>query len=267
MSDNNETRYVEANELDETHSNQNDWMAVRRNILTDMLYRPIDRNSREYRYKIGILGVIWLYTFIGLCISVSMKCSGTYNMNKVYIYFLLYLYLKYKSIQPTYSTRTIQRVVFFREMLFLLTNVSLIDSAYQYYYRVGSTSQVCNVLTIINLVFYITYMYLPTIIILFVLCFFLPQAIRMRRQQYSSLTVDKINKIIPTRRCEASDQGKNCTICLEDFNLGEHIRSLTCNHIYHKDCIDDWLTRNNSCPVCRQEAVSIPNQSSALDSV
>lgn len=268
MSDSNEIEYIRTTDSGDS---QNDWMLARRNILTDMMYRPIDRDSREYKYKVWILCFNFLYTFIGACISLSVKCSGAYNMNKVYLYFLLYLSLKYISIQSTYTTRTIRRVVLCREIMFLMTNFSLIDSAYTYYYKTESVDQLCNTLTIINLVIYFIYMYLPIIIVLFVLCFFLPQVIRIHRQQqspqYSNLTVDKIENILPSRRCESIDQNKNCTICLEDFNLGDNIRTLTCNHIYHTGCIDDWLTINNSCPVCRQEAISCSNQRNALDSV
>ncbi|CAN0854176.1 Putative RING-H2 finger protein ATL50, partial [Linum grandiflorum] len=44
----------------------------------------------------------------------------------------------------------------------------------------------------------------------------------------------------------------DCSICLEEFK-GEHecMVLTVCGHIYHRYCIDLWLTNNNHCPVCR----------------
>jgi len=42
-----------------------------------------------------------------------------------------------------------------------------------------------------------------------------------------------------------------CTICIEDFQDGDELKTLPCLHIYHKKCIDSWLARDNSCPVCK----------------
>lgn len=43
-----------------------------------------------------------------------------------------------------------------------------------------------------------------------------------------------------------------CSICLEDFNVDETAVSLNCNHVYHKECIKEWLTKQSSkCPTCR----------------
>ncbi|KAJ1499072.1 hypothetical protein HMI55_003586 [Coelomomyces lativittatus] len=47
-----------------------------------------------------------------------------------------------------------------------------------------------------------------------------------------------------------------CSICLEDYQLGDPIRELPCRHDFHIICIQPWLERailENSviCPVCR----------------
>ncbi|MCQ2819329.1 MAG: hypothetical protein MJ252_18860 [archaeon] len=44
-----------------------------------------------------------------------------------------------------------------------------------------------------------------------------------------------------------------CVICQEDFKTGEKVSKLSCNHIYHPECIKEWLKSNKKCPFCMQE--------------
>lgn len=37
-----------------------------------------------------------------------------------------------------------------------------------------------------------------------------------------------------------------------EFTLGDMLRFLPCMHVYHKDCIDDWLMRSFTCPSCME---------------
>ncbi|KAF1843307.1 uncharacterized protein K460DRAFT_287660 [Cucurbitaria berberidis CBS 394.84] len=48
-----------------------------------------------------------------------------------------------------------------------------------------------------------------------------------------------------------------CLVCLCDFEADEEARKLVkCEHLFHKVCIDQWLTTGrNSCPLCRGEGV------------
>ena len=46
----------------------------------------------------------------------------------------------------------------------------------------------------------------------------------------------------------------DCQICFETFtDQDEAIMEMPCQHLYHKDCLMDWLTKKNTCPVCRKE--------------
>tara|TARA_B100001059_G_C17767393_1_gene546399 strand:+ start:640 stop:1101 length:462 start_codon:yes stop_codon:yes gene_type:complete len=49
----------------------------------------------------------------------------------------------------------------------------------------------------------------------------------------------------------------SCPICLEEFKVGEYKRCLSCNHTYHKKCIDKWIKKCNTCPECRKECICI----------
>nr|CAD2177032.1 unnamed protein product [Meloidogyne enterolobii] len=46
---------------------------------------------------------------------------------------------------------------------------------------------------------------------------------------------------------------RNCDRCLEDFKIGENVIKLKCKHIFHKECLKDWLIagNNNNCPYCQ----------------
>jgi len=44
---------------------------------------------------------------------------------------------------------------------------------------------------------------------------------------------------------------RNCSICLEDFCVGEARKTLPCMHGFHKECVDQWLGTNGCCPICK----------------
>jgi Ring finger domain len=49
-----------------------------------------------------------------------------------------------------------------------------------------------------------------------------------------------------------ADDSLSCSICTEDFTLGEELRVLPCNHKFHPLCVDPWLLNvSGTCPLCR----------------
>ncbi|OJD33120.1 ring finger domain [Diplodia corticola] len=48
------------------------------------------------------------------------------------------------------------------------------------------------------------------------------------------------------------DAYTGCTICTEEFEPGQDVRLLPCNHKFHPECIDPWLLNvSGTCPLCR----------------
>ncbi len=46
---------------------------------------------------------------------------------------------------------------------------------------------------------------------------------------------------------------QECSICQEDFTISDSVLKLPCRHVYHTDCVTNWLAVNNTCPLCRLE--------------
>ena len=45
-----------------------------------------------------------------------------------------------------------------------------------------------------------------------------------------------------------------CSICLETIE-NNYIILYKCCHKFHKECIDRWLNKKNTCPYCRAEDI------------
>lgn len=55
---------------------------------------------------------------------------------------------------------------------------------------------------------------------------------------------------------EAEDEhNRECPICMDSFTVGD-VASWSsyenCSHVYHHQCIKEWLLRHNNCPFCRE---------------
>lgn len=47
-----------------------------------------------------------------------------------------------------------------------------------------------------------------------------------------------------------------CNICCANYTIGEYKRTIpNCKHVFHKKCIDKWLKKNSTCPMCRDNLI------------
>jgi len=87
--------------------------------------------------------------------------------------------------------------------------------------------------------------------------------------EYYNLFINTMNNLsndhvaISTRRMPVSSRTRSsrnenkCGICLENYeDLNTQMVQLECGHIFHEECISNWLTSNQeqsfNCPLCRK---------------
>ncbi|XWS22174.1 hypothetical protein CRYUN_Cryun29cG0012100 [Craigia yunnanensis] len=58
---------------------------------------------------------------------------------------------------------------------------------------------------------------------------------------------------------KVDDATGSCSICIQSFSESDSesgaARRVSCGHVYHENCITNWLLsgRSSSCPMCRHD--------------
>ena len=49
-----------------------------------------------------------------------------------------------------------------------------------------------------------------------------------------------------------SDGKAECSVCMDNVELGDEVTLLPCSHWFHEACVGAWLKEHDTCPHCRQ---------------
>ncbi|CAG7898489.1 unnamed protein product [Brassica rapa] len=74
-----------------------------------------------------------------------------------------------------------------------------------------------------------------------------------RRESSDGLLSPRCVKSLPQFKFyEPTLYGSECMVCIEGFRLGQWCRKLPgCGHVFHRKCVDFWLVKVGTCPICR----------------
>jgi hypothetical protein len=54
-----------------------------------------------------------------------------------------------------------------------------------------------------------------------------------------------------------NEEKNECSICLEEItSKALDKKQLNCGHNFHKECVNEWLETNNTCPLCRTQVIT-----------
>ncbi|CAM6129663.1 unnamed protein product [Calypogeia fissa] len=60
--------------------------------------------------------------------------------------------------------------------------------------------------------------------------------------------VSEMNTLLPDATLEELTRDTTCIICLQEMS---EAKKLPCGHLFHNDCLGQWLIRQPTCPTCR----------------
>eukprot|EP00928_Gymnodinium_smaydae_P043417 TRINITY_DN29090_c0_g1_i1.p1 TRINITY_DN29090_c0_g1~~TRINITY_DN29090_c0_g1_i1.p1 ORF type:complete len:1467 (-),score=317.12 TRINITY_DN29090_c0_g1_i1:48-4256(-) len=60
-----------------------------------------------------------------------------------------------------------------------------------------------------------------------------------------------VSLLIDADKAAQALQDGGCSICTSDLAEGEKAVKLDCGHMFHTDCIEQWLEKRPTCPLCR----------------
>ena len=83
-----------------------------------------------------------------------------------------------------------------------------------------------------------------------------PQTIEIKKYCITCENKD-FNKYIKT--ISTDNINEECSICYNELNTASHIANLSCNHLFHFDCVKTWFINNGKCPICRSNVFNCNN--------
>jgi hypothetical protein len=69
----------------------------------------------------------------------------------------------------------------------------------------------------------------------------------------NTIAIDSSNEI-DIENLDVPDN--TCSICLCELEEGDWVGDIPCGHLFHKDCLKEWLVKNNHCPICRMTEIA-----------
>lgn len=69
----------------------------------------------------------------------------------------------------------------------------------------------------------------------------------------SASTLRNLPRVKVTGYDIAANESPECSVCLDDLQIGATALRIPCGHLFHEDCVKEWLKKSNECPVCRWE--------------
>lgn len=97
---------------------------------------------------------------------------------------------------------------------------------------------------------------IAVVIFMFTVFTFYRQRMRLREIVVAHMTPAEIIRLPSRAYDEKTDRGDTCCICLEEYASGSQLTVLPCNHKFHPKCIDPWLARRRTCPMCKRDPVA-----------
>ena len=85
---------------------------------------------------------------------------------------------------------------------------------------------------------------------------FVEQNLNSYQWNSSSSTEDQDSEEL---RCNS--QSSECSICLSPLRCGDMVsksNNIDCNHVFHTQCVKEWLILHVECPMCRKEYLIPP---------
>jgi hypothetical protein len=80
-----------------------------------------------------------------------------------------------------------------------------------------------------------------------------------RSNNYGSLADDEKDAyecddidLVSTKNVDVEEE-PSCSICLCEYDRGEKVVRLPCEHMYHESCLSSWTTHHTRCPLCNYD--------------
>lgn len=214
-------------------------------------------NYINYIMKISKFLMYFKIFFLGSCLSYSIYLYP-YNYINLYISYLfidsiVVIYKSFSSWNSLANIHTGKSIITLFGLISLLVDSSL-----------------PRLLSILLLT-YSLFIFLGHITIVLISKFILYQATTLPQQnntifghmninyihisELNDVDISEHTSTMEYNQVQPTYQQPSCSICKENFDIHDTIRLLSCQHIYHKNCVDDWLKQHPRCPTCNKNIV------------
>ncbi|GJY47956.1 RING-H2 finger protein ATL56-like protein [Tanacetum coccineum] len=75
----------------------------------------------------------------------------------------------------------------------------------------------------------------------------------LHRRRHATAIPPPLHHLPSFQYYSQNDISHDCSICLEGFKERDMCRAMqVCDHFFHAKCVDTWLVKVPSCPICRR---------------